>query len=457
MVAAACDTNVFHVNAAVNYGYVCVFINGHYYCGVNYFSYFYGNCVVAVSVNFQSSNCACFSGSSFHFQTCDFQNVCATNNITDVQYDFIVFEAVDSRVTYAEFQVCLFACEFKTVAQFQFQFTVCFDDRANVVANSGFNLQFFQFNHFFRSNINSIFYRSFDAFAFNGSVCQIGTVGDCDIIGFNSYFCLFAFCCFVHNGSQVKGQNGASVHFTVDYNFYFVVICKFYRCDFYFVAIVIHICEFNIFVAFASLFCYCFVAFQCDRQCALVSDCAAGFVEIRVIQRQSVFHCCIGSGSVVSCCECQLCFGAGYFFVNFAGLDLVLCVVLGTYNLSCCFYVAGSRKCSCGNQGYDHSRSHHHGKKLLHGSFLLLSRLFISFSFHNYTTNLPLVCTASLPSATGKNGTLGTAVHSPIPQRASDSLVQSSSVPKRYRESTDFVCKFIILMHSIFGKRKFRM
>ena len=248
------------------------------------------------------------------------------------------------------------------------------------------------------------------------------------------------------------------MHFTVDNDFQFIGIVEFYGVYINLVAVVMNICNF----CTAHIFLYSYftvaVTFQCYIQshiCVSI-DFAAFFVEVRIVQRQCVLHLCVRACCVVSCCVCQLYFRPCHFvFVSL--FDLVLCVVLGTHNLSCSFYVAGSRKCSCGNQGYDHSRSHHHGKKFLHGSFLLLSRLFISFSFHNYTTNLLLVCTASLPSATGKNGTSCTAVHSPIPQRASDSLVQSSSVPKRYRESTDFVCKFIILMHSIFGKRKFRM
>ena len=459
MVAAACDTNVFHVNAAVDYGYVCVFINGQYNCGINNFCNFYRNCVVAFSVNFQSSCSACFSGSSFHFQTGDFHIFCACDTTFDVcECQFIVIPfLVRTSFAFVCSQFHIRFCEFKTAAQFQSDAGAVFQNCAQSIAYSGFDFQFFQFNHFVGSNINSIFYGCFDAFAFNGSVCQVGTTRDCDIVGFNSYFCLFAFGSFVHYGSQIESQNSTSLQFTADGNFHFVCICVFQGCYFNFVFAIVYI-ECSIFYAFRNILILCFVTFDTDSQIAFISNCAAGFVEIRVVQGQCVLCCKFFACRIISCCKCQLYFRTGYFFVcTFCILDLVLCVVLGTHNLSCSFYVAGSRKCSTWNQGYDHSRSHHHGKKFLHGSFLLLSRLFISFSFHNYTTNLPLVCTASLPSATGKNGTSCTAVHSPIPQRASDSLVQSSSVPKRYRESTDFVCKFIILMHSIFGKRKFRM
>ena len=178
VIAVVCDTFVVNVNAAVDYRYVFVFINCHSYCVVNYFSNFYRYCVTACQVYSYCSCGACFSGSSFNFQTFDCPCVCCTiqaSNIFQRDNDFIIVIPI-----FVQSYVINFCCriinEFETAVQFQFQFVFGVATNFNEIfeiANCCFNFNVFQCCNFFCSNINCVFNGSFDTFCFDGSEYQV--------------------------------------------------------------------------------------------------------------------------------------------------------------------------------------------------------------------------------------------------------------------------------------------
>ena len=381
MIAVVCDTCVVNVNAAVDYRYVFVFINGHGYCVVNYFSNFYRNCVVTINIYFDSSCRTRFSGSSFHFQTINFEPFCTCDTVTDIfECYFIVVPCnIGNRCTFICRQCQVRFYEFKTAVQFQSDVCAVFSNCTQSITNCGFDFQFFDFSNFFCSYINCIFNRSFDTFAFYGSKYQVIAVCYCSVVGVNGYCSCFAFGNFVNAYVVQRDTNYLtsciSVHITIFFcncNFEFSIICFFnidieFRC--YIIAAIFYIdC---VFVEFATFEIYYVVEIQCEFQAVFAFQC-------------------------VSCCQCQLQFRA---INRIARFDFINCEVFGVNHFSCCFEVASCCKCCCRNQRYDHSRSHYHGKKFFHGfipPFKIL--FFVLCSFYNYTTKRISLC-ASVVSA----------------------------------------------------------
>ena len=247
MIAVVCDTCVVNVNAAVDYRYVFVFINGHGYCVVNYFSNFYRNCVVTINIYFDSSCRTRFSGSSFHFQTSNFEPFCTCDTVTDISecYFIVVPYNIGNRCAIICRQCQFRFYEFKAAVQFQSDVCAVFSNCTQSITNCGFDFQFFDFSNFFCSYINCVFNRSFDAFAFYGSKYQVIAVCDCCIVGINGDCSCFAFGCFIHN--HIRQVN-------TDYHASFKLCCIFSTffsyCKFKFISISYFNCDFIEFISY---------------------------------------------------------------------------------------------------------------------------------------------------------------------------------------------------------------
>ena len=389
VIAVVCDTFVVNANAAVDYRYVFVFINGHNYCVVNNFSNFYRYCVATCSIYFDCSCGTSFSRCSFNIQTLNCHDVGSFDAATNFDDDFIViiFNAgFDSR--FFEFdRVACAVCEFETAVQFQFEFIrfcIVSESCCKSVTYSGFNFDVFDCSNFFCSDINCVFNGSFDTSCFYGSDYQIIAVCYCSIVGINGYCSCFTFGCFIHYDTSIvtignfDSQNIASADFLT-------VIST--DCYFEFVFVNVNYFGINRSFAIQSQCCTNIVSFA-----VFVSVCDFSVIQCECEFQSRTACCCI------SCCECQLNFRTCNFTVCF--FNFILCVVFSINYFSCCFEVAGSCKCCCRNQRYDHSRSHYHGKKFFHGfipPFKIL--FFVLCSFYNYTTKRISLCASAASAA----------------------------------------------------------
>ncbi len=263
MIGVICDTVVVYVNAAVDYGYIFVFIYGQSYCLVNNLSCFYciscsfegtRNSFVSQSLYCQFCNCTNLSISCIDDDSCCIDCQCVvilfTFGARDCNNQFVVIIALFDCVSSVR----------RNCTGFQFKTGACFDFKLltfNEVACCCFDLQiFFQLCCFFFSNFCYLLQCSLDACILNCCICQ-SICGQIQIIGINCYCSLCACACLCQNRVQsnfddvIFFQNAQYCYFD------FIIVVDFNTTNFEFrsCAVIINQCE-------AKAICYiCF--FNC--------------------------------------------------------------------------------------------------------------------------------------------------------------------------------------------------
>ena len=226
MIGVICDTVVVYVNAAVDYGYIIVFIYGQSYCLVNNLSCFYcisccfesaSNTCVSQSFYCQFCNCTNLSISCINDDICCFDCQCITNvSIVDFNDQLVVIITLSDCVISC---ICVAILQFETGAYFDFEFLIF-----NKVTSCCFDLQiFFQFCCFFFSNFCYLLQCSLDACILNCYKCDI-ICGQIQVIGINRYCSLCTCACLCQNSSQSNFDDVIFCQNTFDCYFDFILV-----------------------------------------------------------------------------------------------------------------------------------------------------------------------------------------------------------------------------------------
>jgi len=340
VVGIICDTLVSNVNAAVDYRYIFVFINGNFDCICNNLSN--NDCICCIvetccafnSLNCQFAFCANLSGVSGDYQIVSFNCDCICcssyfDNSCSFALTVIIYFVLGSRIAYQ-------LVEFKVSGQFQFESLTNFK-----VANVRFNLQFsFQSRDTFFCDFCYLFHGSFNTCVFNFCECQviccyhITVNGDCSLFANGCAFQL-------HVGTQFNGDDVFVFQFNIfdcqlEAVFFYICDC---RCS--------YCCTFNknIFCNFCCRNCLEFSTIQCE--CQFMLGCRT---------------CCILTVTV----NLQLQFN--FFVVQHCFFVSIFSYINRVDYFSYCFSRTCVSKCCCGHQGNYHSCSHDHRDKFLHWS-----------------------------------------------------------------------------------------
>ena len=302
MVGIICDTVVFCVNAAVDYGQIFVFINGNFDYAVYNLNSFYCICCCSktftvcafLSLYSDFSNCAnlgiCCVDCYIVFSDCNcictaFNNFTCQNVVINICY---CQSAISDDVVYFD------SCPFETGCQLQFDNLICCE-----IANCCFDFQFsFQLCCFIFSNFCHFLQCCCDTSVQN--CCEYQIIGCyAQIVGINGYcsFCVFGCLC----QTSIQFQDNL------------VILAQCFANSIFFVTLV-H-CEYDGSFVITNIFCCYFRLYFATGFVVFNSYQTSNSIIVRpfcVVQSYCCFIrncCCLICCCVINRFYCQLQFG----------------------------------------------------------------------------------------------------------------------------------------------------